>query len=109
MITFKKLQLLAFLFLPILMFAQNSIKGNAFYKYNDYVGNKAEAGSTVYLFYADNKKKYQETKCDLAGNFAFENLDTGSYLIAVLSGNVRQYAETHAGQYKYINAKKYFI
>jgi hypothetical protein len=105
---FKKLQLLAFLFSPILMFAQNSIKGNVFYKYNDFVGNKADAGSTVYLFYSDNNKKYQETKCDLAGNFAFENLDTGNYLIAVLSENVRQFAERHAREYKYINSKKYF-
>lgn len=93
--------LLLIVFLPTFCIGQKGvIKGNVFYKYNEYVGNRADAGSSIYLLFRNASQKYKETKADLNGNFSFENLDTGQYLIAVKSQQVNQSPEEHVSVFK---------
>ena len=81
---------------PLFAMAQKcSIKGNVFYKYNNFVGNRADAGCTVYLFYPHNSKHYKKVITDLSGNFSFQDLDKGQYLIAAQSKEVRQNPLNH--------------
>lgn len=80
-------RLLFLLLLPAFSFAQTgSISGNAFYHYNDYVGDKPEAGATVYLF-ADSVHPGSSTQCDVQGNYRFDKVKPGQYLLMVVSYN----------------------
>lgn len=89
----KKLLLIS-LILPFLCVAQTgNVSGNVFWKYNNFVGNKADAGSDIYLLSTDTTKKALTTKCDLTGNFKFANLEKGKYLIIVISKNTNQKVE----------------
>lgn len=82
--------LYALLLLPFISFAQNGIiQGNVFWKYNDYIGNKPDAGSEVYLFSKDTSVSPKETQCDVMGNFKFENIVPGDYGIIVISENTK--------------------
>jgi|HubBroStandDraft_4_1064222.scaffolds.fasta_scaffold152660_2 hypothetical protein len=73
--------------LPTFSFAQTGVlSGNAYWKYNDYVGNKADAGSEVYLYY-DSITAPIKTECDLQGNFKIDNLKSGTYLLLIKSKN----------------------
>ena len=64
-----------------------SMTGNIYWKYNDYVGNKPDAGSQIYLY--SNKKDLNklETTADVQGNFNFDKLEIGEYLLIVVSEN----------------------
>ena len=62
-----------------------SLAGNAYWKYNDYVGNKPDAGADVYLFSTDTSKSPLKTTSDVQGNFALNNLAPGKYLLVVSS------------------------
>lgn len=82
----KRLLFLVFI-TPLLGLAQTgSISGNAFWKYNNYIGNKADASSEARL-YSDSTSKPLTAICDLQGNFKFENLKPGNYLLIVKSKN----------------------
>lgn len=73
------------------------ITGNAFWKYNNYVGNKADAGSIVTLYSLDSirgKMKFQATT-DLQGNYTIEKLFPGKYLLVVSSENATDCPEEH--------------
>lgn len=66
-----------------------SLSGNIFWKYNDYVGNKPDGGSTVTAYCIDTTRtdlKYS-TACDVAGNFRFDKVLPGNYLLIVNSAN----------------------
>jgi hypothetical protein len=81
-------RLLFILLIPSFINAQTgSISGNAYWKYNDFVGNKADAGSEVYLFYPDTSKVPLNTQCDVQGNFKFDKLEDGNYLVLIVSKN----------------------
>lgn len=94
----KQLLFTLFLF-PTISFAQTgTVSGNAFWKYNDYVGNKADAGSRVCLFTKDTTKEPLETQCDVQGNFRFDNVPEGTYLIAIISENTKDNGEWNLTQ-----------
>ena len=77
-----------FLSFPFLSFAQTgTIAGNAFWKYNDFVGNKPDAGSKVYVFPSNLMDKELQIKCDVQGNFKFDNVKPGKYLVVIISEN----------------------
>jgi hypothetical protein len=64
-----------------------SLTGNVYWKYNNYVGDKPDAGSDVYLFSQDTSKAPLETTCDVQGNFRFDKIPTGNYMLVVRSKN----------------------
>ena len=79
-----KILLLLLVMVPCLCFSQTGkISGNAFYKYNDFVGNRPDAGCTAYLFL--NNTFIEKTKSDVSGNFYFDGLKTGSYDLIIVS------------------------
>jgi hypothetical protein len=90
--------LLYLILIPLLSSAQtSSISGNAYWHYNDYVGDKADAGSDVYLFTGEPGKAPQNTQCDVMGNFRFDNLTAGDYMVLIISKNT-----TDDGSYNFI-------
>lgn len=75
--------------LPLCSSAQTAtISGNAFYHYNEYVGDRADAGDDVYLIREhDTASRPASTQTDVAGNFKFEKLEPGRYILVVVSKN----------------------
>ncbi len=63
--------------------------GNIYWKYNDYIGNKPDAGSKAILYSTDTLRKdlKYEATCDVQGNFKFDRVLTGNYLLIVNSRN----------------------
>jgi hypothetical protein len=62
-----------------------SLKGNVYWKYNNYVGNKPDAGSTIKL-YSLYDTAYQETAtCDVLGNYSIDSVPAGEYILIVAS------------------------
>lgn len=67
-----------------------SVSGNVFWKYNNYVGNKADAGSEVILIQLTNPAIQHKTKCDLQGNYKIEGIIPGRYFLQIKSQNTKQ-------------------
>lgn len=76
------------------------ISGNIFWKYNDFVGNKPDAGSTIYLYKKDSSTVYRKTQTDVMGNFSF-TVDPGQYVIYAFS------AETRSDAFSYFVSLRY--
>jgi hypothetical protein len=70
-----------------------TLTGNVFWKYNDYVGNKPDAGATAYLLTTDTTKEAISATCDVQGNYKIENLPVGKYLLIVKSNNANSNGE----------------
>lgn len=66
---------------------KGNLNGTVSWKYNEYVGFRADVGSAVYLFSKNNDALPYQTKVDLMGNFKFENIPTGNYLLIIISEN----------------------
>jgi hypothetical protein len=64
------------------------ISGNVFWLYNNFIGNKADAGADVYLIPKNDTANILNTKTDLNGDFSFNNIEIGEYLISIISKNV---------------------
>ena len=65
------------------------LTGNVYWKYNDYVGNKADAGALITLYSLDSIRgnvKY-ETTADVDGDYKFEKVLPGRYFLIVRSKN----------------------
>jgi hypothetical protein len=94
------------LLMPLTIQAQNgSIAGNVFYKYNDFVGNRPDAGATVKVFPLANPASFKKATVDLQGNFAITNLDTGKHLVIVISKETNQ--DPYLGYFAFVVYGKY--
>jgi hypothetical protein len=73
------------------------ISGNIFWKYNDYVGNKPDAGSIVSLYSLEENPKdsVYTTTADINGNYKFENIIPGNYFLKVISKNTKSSPKMH--------------
>jgi len=74
-----------------------SLTGNAYWKYNDYVGNKADAGAEITLYSLDTIRgnlKF-ETTADVQGNYKIEKILPGSYFLIVRSKNATDCPDRH--------------
>lgn len=75
----------------------SSLSGNVSWEFNDYVGNKADAGADILLISLDTIRgelKYEST-ADLQGNYKIENVLPGSYFLIVKSENATDCPEAH--------------
>src|SRR5579872_1228529 len=104
----KKIPFLFFLFSPLWLFPQTgTIAGSAFWKYNDFIGNKADAASEVWL-YRDSVAAPLKTECDFQGSFKFDNLKPGKYLIIIKSKNAKDDWSDNYIQLRYAPLSEYF-
>lgn len=67
-----------------------TVSGNVYWKYNNYVGNKPDAGSEVALMQITNPAIRHKTKCDIQGNFKIEGVTPGRYFLQIKSQNTKQ-------------------
>jgi hypothetical protein len=72
-----------------------SITGNVYWKYNDYVGNKPDAGTEVRLFSTSDTSFHQKTECDIKGDFKFDNVPVGDYILVFDSENTNDRASSY--------------
>jgi predicted molibdopterin-dependent oxidoreductase YjgC len=73
-----------------------SITGNVYWKYNDYVGNKADAGSEITAILLSNPETKYNATCDLQGNYKIEGLNSGRYFLIIKSRNTKQHPVTYS-------------
>jgi len=86
----KKIFLILFL-LPALADAQKtSIKGKALFDYNDNVKERADVGARIVLISKNDKDLRMETTADLAGNYSFQDVAPGEYLLILTSKNTKE-------------------
>ena len=74
-----------------------TMTGNVFWKYNNYIGNKADAGATIELYSLDTSRsdlKYGAS-ADVQGNYRIEKVLPGSYFFVVRSKNTTDCPEQH--------------
>lgn len=66
---------------------KSTVSGNAYWNYNKYVGDKPDAGTSIYLFSSDTSKLVLKTECDVQGNFQIDNVEIGDYTLVAESKN----------------------
>jgi hypothetical protein len=73
------------------------LTGNAYWKYNNYVGNKADAGAGVILLSLDTIRENQkfDATADFQGNYKIERILPGRYFLIVRSKNATDCPERH--------------
>lgn len=66
-----------------------SLTGNVFWKYNEYVGNKPDAGAEIFLYSLDPKNKglKYEAISDVQGDYKIEGIEPGKYFLVIKSEN----------------------
>jgi len=83
------------------------LTGNAYWKYNNYVGNKADAGAEVILYSLDTIRgsmKY-ETTADVQGNYKFDKVLPGRYFLIVRSENATDCPDSHLSNLRIYNSE----
>lgn len=79
------------LWLPCLAVAQKgSINGKAFFMYNENVRNRADVGAKVKLIAKNDQSFRKETTVDLQGNYSFDDLTPGEYMLVLTSKNTQE-------------------
>lgn len=77
------------IFITIIFFScspkRGSVAGNVYWKYNNFIGNKPDAGSDVFLFSSDTGKAPLQATCDIQGNFSLADVPVGDYKLVVRS------------------------
>lgn len=74
-----------------------TLTGNAYWKYNNYFGNKADAGAEINLYSLDTIRRNLkfEATADVQGNYKIEKILSGSYLLIVRSKNATDCPSNH--------------
>lgn len=67
-----------------------TLEGTAYWKYNDYVGNKPDAGTIIKLFEIGDSIPTYTTEVGLDGKFKIENIKIGKYLMISKSKNTNE-------------------
>lgn len=73
------------------------LTGNAYWKYNDYVGNKPDAGAEASLYSLDTFRvdlKF-EAIADVQGNYKIERIPPGKYFLIARSKNATDCPDSH--------------
>lgn len=84
------------------------LTGNIFWKYNDYIGNKPDAGAEIILYSLDSLEtdflKFK-TFADLNGNYKLEKIPSGVYFLIIKSENTRDCPSIHLLNFKLYNSE----
>ena len=62
-----------------------SLKGNVFWKYNNYVGNKPDAGASITLYSLSDTAYSETATCDVQGNYSIDSIPEGYYFAVIAS------------------------
>jgi hypothetical protein len=66
---------------------KGTVKGNVYWRYNDFVGDKPDAGASVALYdFKDSNTIYRQ-ETDLRGDYEFKDIPAGAYLLIIRSKN----------------------
>lgn len=74
-----------------------SLTGNSYWKYNNYVGNKPDAGAEATLYSLDTIRgdlKFDAT-ADVQGNYKMDRIPPGKYFLIVRSNNATDCPDSH--------------
>jgi hypothetical protein len=66
---------------------KGTYKGNVYWKYNKFVGNRPDAGSLVYLYNLKDTSQFYFAKTDVRGDFTIDSIPEGLYFSIVQSKN----------------------
>lgn len=94
-------------FLSFNGFAQSSISGNAFHKDSD-LKSFPDAGARIYLLTPGCSSPVKSVRTDVNGNFRFDNLKAGSYLVAAVSEATKQTWQAGMLVLKFAPLKAYY-
>jgi hypothetical protein len=83
------------------------ISGNVFWKYNDYVGNKPDAGSEITALKLNNPNIKYSATADVSGNYIIPTMDTGNYIVVIKSAST--HADPNTSYQKLLIYSKNFI
>lgn len=70
-----------------------SLTGNIYWKYNNFVGNRPDAGSSVDIYSLTDSTIHLQTTADVRGDYRFDSLPTGRYLAIIQSKNTTKSAK----------------
>ena len=79
-----------------------TLTGNAYWKYNKYVGDRPDAGAKVTLYALDSIRgglKFEAT-CDVQGNYRIEKILPGKYFAIVQSENATDCPDDHLQRFQ---------
>ncbi len=79
-----------------------NLHGNVFWKYNDYVGNKPDGGSSVAVYNTADTSYIGQATCDVRGDFAIDSIPEGYYFVIVNSKSTNE-SSTDAIKKIYVN------
>ena len=82
-----------------------SLSGNCYWKYNDYVGNKADAGAEIELYSLDDMELKYKVTADLNGNYKIEEVPVGKYFLIIHSKNTTDCPRSHLDNLSIYNDK----
>lgn len=79
-----------------------SVEGNVYWKYNDFVGNRPDAGAEIRIINNRDSLKYYTTTADVRGDWSFDSIPAGYYVLVVKSestksSNLEFFRELSAG------------
>lgn len=77
---------------------KGQLSGQVYYLYNNYIGNRPDAGAKIIITSISDTTRILETTTDLSGKFELSNLSTGDYIICV-----RSKAQTSRPYMSYLN------
>lgn len=72
-----------------------TLVGNVYWKYNDYVGNKPDAGCEVKLYSLTENKIDFKTTTDVSGNYKIDDIVPGKYFLIIKSKNTTDSPKDH--------------
>lgn len=79
-----------------------SLTGNVYWKYNDYVGNRPDAGSEAMLYSLDTIRgdlRFEAT-ADVQGNYKIDRIPPGAYFLIVRSRNTTDCPDGHLRNFR---------
>lgn len=81
----------------------SALTGNVYWKYNNYVGNKPDAGANVMLYSLDTIRKnlMVEATADVQGNYKIDKILPGLYFLIIRSENTTDCPERHIQNLRY--------
>jgi len=84
-----------------------TLSGNIYWKYNNYVGNKPDAGADIVLYSLDTARGdlHFESSADVQGNYKIEKVSPGKYFLIIRSKNTTDCPESHLSNLRIYSEK----
>ena len=80
-----------------------SLNGNIYWKYNNFVGNRPDAGSSIDIYSLTDSTFHEKATADIRGDYRFDSIPTGDYIAIIQSKNTTKSAKDNLMQV-YLNS-----